>query len=101
MSRTRARRTPGARHGPQPLGCVFVNTLDQWAESACAELGLDRREADVKAVLDLARDVAHSVARPAAPLTAFLLGLAVGRGQQLDHAAQRLRTLAQRWEAGA
>ncbi len=78
-----------------------MNTLDQWTETACAELGLDRREADVDAVLALARDVAHSVARPAAPLTAFLLGLAVGRGQQMEQAAQRLRALAQRWEAGA
>jgi hypothetical protein len=79
----------------------LVNTLDQWTEAACAELGLDRRDADVTAVLDLARDVAHGVARPAAPLTAFLLGLAVGRGQQLDQAAQRLRDLASRWAADA
>ncbi|HUK71870.1 MAG TPA: DUF6457 domain-containing protein [Streptosporangiaceae bacterium] len=74
-----------------------MNTLDQWTEAACAELGLDRREADITAVLDLARDVAHSVARPAAPLTAFLLGLAVGRGQQIDQAARGLRVLAANW----
>ena len=74
-----------------------VNTLDQWAEAACAELGLDPQEADIKAVLDLARDVAHSVARPAAPLTAFLLGLAVGRGQRIEQAAQRLHVLAAGW----
>ncbi len=30
-------------------------------------------------VLDLARDAAHGVARPAAPLGAFALGLALGR----------------------
>jgi uncharacterized protein DUF6457 len=78
-----------------------VNTLDRWAEAACAELGLDRREADVTAVLDLARDVAHGVARPAAPLTAFLLGLAVGRGQEIGRAAARLRELAAGWEADA
>jgi hypothetical protein len=29
-------------------------------------------------VLDLARDAAHAVARPAAPLTAFVVGLAAG-----------------------
>lgn len=34
---------------------------------------------DIAAVLDVARDVARGVARPAAPLTTFLLGLAVGR----------------------
>ncbi|MCB8916067.1 MAG: molybdopterin-guanine dinucleotide biosynthesis protein [Thermoleophilales bacterium] len=34
---------------------------------------------DIGAVLDLTRDVAHDVARPAAPLTTFALGLALGR----------------------
>ncbi len=77
-----------------------MNTLDQWTESACAELGLDRDSADIKAVLDLARDVAHSVARPAAPLTAFLLGVAVGRGQDIEQASKRLRALAAAWDAG-
>jgi hypothetical protein len=33
----------------------------------------------VTVVLDLARDAAHGVARPAAPLAAFAVGLAVGR----------------------
>jgi hypothetical protein len=55
-------------------------TLDEWTTSVCAELGLDPTLVDRDMVLDLARDVAHGVARPAAPLTAYLLGLAVGRG---------------------
>ncbi len=79
----------------------LVDTLEQWTEAACAELGLDRQEADITAVLDLARDAAHNVARPAAPLTAFVLGLAVGRGQQIEQAAGRLRALASRWDAGS
>ena len=33
----------------------------------------------VATILDMTKDVAHGVARPAAPLTAFLLGLAAGR----------------------
>jgi len=74
-----------------------VNSLDEWAKLACAELGLDQDLTDVRAVLDLARDVAHDVARPAAPIGAFVLGLAVGRGQRLDEAAQRLRELASHW----
>jgi hypothetical protein len=78
-----------------------VTTLQQWTEAACAELGLDRQEADIEAVLDLARDVAHHVARPAAPLTAFVLGLAVGRGHPIEQAAQRLRALASAWETDA
>jgi hypothetical protein len=75
-----------------------VNTLADWTAHACQELGLDPGTLDRDTVLDLARDVAHGVARPAAPLTAFLLGVAVGRGQPVAEAAARLRALAQRWE---
>jgi len=74
-----------------------MNTLDAWTEAACAELGIDPAAADTRTVLDLAREVAHGVARPAAPLTAYLLGIAVGRGVPVDGAARRLRGLAARW----
>jgi Domain of unknown function (DUF6457) len=74
-----------------------VSTLERWTEAACAELGIDPVLADTTAVLDLARDVAHGVARPAAPLTAYLLGVAVGRGQSMADAAARLRELAGAW----
>jgi len=53
--------------------------------TVCGELGLtgdavDDQRAVTKVILDLARDAAHGVARPAAPLTAYLVGVAVGRG---------------------
>jgi hypothetical protein len=76
-----------------------MNTLESWTEAACAELGIDPAVLDTRTVLDIARDAAHQVARPAAPLTAYLLGVAVGRGQPLDEAAERLRDLAARWPA--
>ena len=61
-----------------------MSTLDQWTVAVCADLGLDPgAAADLRAVLDLTRDVAHGVARPAAPLTAYLVGVAVGRGLAL------------------
>ncbi|HUZ22274.1 MAG TPA: DUF6457 domain-containing protein [Streptosporangiaceae bacterium] len=75
-----------------------MTSLDRWTEAACAELGLDPAEVSARTVLDLARDVAHQVERPAAPLTAFMLGLAAGRGQPLDDAVRRLSGLAARWE---
>jgi Domain of unknown function (DUF6457) len=53
--------------------------LDAWLHRVCAELELPEA-VDRTAVLDLARDVAHGVTRPAAPLTAYLVGVAVGRG---------------------
>jgi hypothetical protein len=74
-------------------------TLDEWTTAACAELGLDASEVDVKLVLDLARDVAHNAVRPGAPVSAYLLGLAVGRGADPAEAAAQLTALAER--AGA
>ena len=74
-----------------------MNTLESWTEAVCAEFGIDPSAAATRTVLDVTRDVAHEVARPAAPLTAYLLGVAVGRGEPLDAAAERLRELVARW----
>src|SRR6266852_3188709 len=74
-----------------------MSTLDQWTATVCADLGLDPAAADTMTVLDLARDVAHGVARPAAPLTAYLVGVAVGRGLALPDAAGRISALAASW----
>ena len=49
--------------------------LDQWADSVKQELGLDL-DLDIDEILDLARVAAHEIERPAAPLTAFLVGYA-------------------------
>jgi hypothetical protein len=76
-----------------------MNVLDSWILAACKELGIDPAEVDRSTVLDLARDVAHGVARPAAPLTAYLLGIAVGGGQSPEDTAERLRQLAAGWTA--
>lgn len=62
-------------------------TLDEWTDQVCGALGLDRKLIDQALVLDLARDTAHGVARPAAPLTTYLLGVAVGRGSDPAAAA--------------
>ncbi|WP_250284461.1 MULTISPECIES: DUF6457 domain-containing protein [unclassified Frankia] len=56
-----------------------MSSLDDWVVDAAGALGLDPGILDVQEVLGLAREVAHAVARPAAPLTAFLVGLAAGR----------------------
>lgn len=77
-----------------------MSTLEEWTAAAGAGLGLDPgplSTADTNTVLDVAGDVAHAVARPAAPLTAYLLGVAVGRGLTLPDAADRVRALAQDW----
>ena len=76
-----------------------MTTLDDWASAACAELGLEPGQVDIRLILDLARVAAHQVDRPAAPVTAFLLGLAVAGGQPADQAAARLVALADGWES--
>lgn len=75
--------------------------LEEWIEAVCLELGLERSQVDRDLVLDLARDVAHGVARPAAPLTTYLLGVAVGRGIAARDAAARIGELAEGWKGDA
>lgn len=74
-----------------------MTILEEWVAAACAELGLDSADAELPIVLDLARDVAHNVLRPGAPVTAYLLGVAVGRGADPVDAAARLADLTRTW----
>jgi hypothetical protein len=74
-----------------------MNVLEEWTALVCRELGIDPARVDRDAVLDLTKDVAHGVARPAAPLTAYLLGLAQGAGTAPADAAERLSALAGNW----
>ena len=53
--------------------------LDEWLAALAARLGLDADLVPTGLLLDVARDVAHNVARPAAPLSLFLVGLAAAR----------------------
>ncbi|MGH3384488.1 MAG: DUF6457 domain-containing protein [Nocardioidaceae bacterium] len=50
-------------------------SLQEWNDRLADALGVEV-EVDINAVLDLARDAAHHVERPAAPLTTFLVGYA-------------------------
>lgn len=74
-----------------------MNILEEWTAAICADLGLDPGVADTRTVLDLAREAAHAIDRPAAPLTAYLVGVAVGRGLTLPDASRRVLALLTRW----
>ncbi|BEP11760.1 hypothetical protein acdb102_00710 [Acidothermaceae bacterium B102] len=82
-----------------------MNVLEEWLAQASALTGLDPTTGSTHRdlVLDLARDVAHGVARPAAPLTTFLLGLAAGRAggdvADIESFAAQLSALAAQWTA--
>ncbi|MGC4947462.1 NTP transferase domain-containing protein [Streptomyces sp. DT224] len=77
--------------------------LDEWITAVKEELGIDL-DVDTGRLLDLARDAAHGVARPAAPLTTFLVGYAAGKAagdgggpEAVAEAARKAAALALRW----
>ncbi|MDP9906516.1 DUF6457 domain-containing protein [Arthrobacter bambusae] len=79
-------------------------TLEEWCRSLLQAYELDDVEIDINEILSLAGVAAHSVVRPAAPLTTFIAGfaagLASGSGQatqaaSMDAALGLARTLAQ------
>jgi len=53
-------------------------SLREWSQELAEALGVDV-DVEIDAILDLARDAAHQVERPAAPLTTFIVGYAAGR----------------------
>ena len=64
--------------------------LKPWLNALARELEITGASPDdhtIRTVLALARDAAHEIERPAAPLTTFLVGVAVGRGATVDAAA--------------
>lgn len=65
--------TVGEDAGPNRVG----SPLHRWVATLVEELDVSPDAIDVDLLLDLARDVAHQVARPAVPVTTFLLGYAV------------------------
>jgi hypothetical protein len=68
-------------------------SIEEWLAILLAEYGLPADSVDAALILDLARDAAHTVARPAAPITTFLAGLAAGRaGGSAEDIAQAVAT---------
>jgi hypothetical protein len=70
--------------------------MQEWVDAVREALGVDVA-LDIDAILDVARDAAHEVERPAAPVTAYLLGAAVAAGADPAHAAARVGELARGW----
>lgn len=76
-----------------------MSILDDWITAAKTELGLEL-DVDVSELLDMTKVVAHNVARPAAPLTAFLVGYAAaqagGGPAAVTEASRAVGSLAER-----
>jgi hypothetical protein len=75
--------------------------LHDWIDELCDVLDVET-EVDEALVLDLARAVAKSVERPAAPITAYLLGYAAGAQHADPEAIEKLAaqavSLADGWD---
>ena len=78
--------------------------LHDWIDELCDALDVEV-DLDEALILDVARDAAHNVARPAAPITTFLLGYAAARSQGDPEKVERLAAaasdLALRWDKPA
>lgn len=75
-----------------------MNQLDEFIRTTCQALGVDAAAVDRDLILELTKDVAHNVNRPAAPISAFIVGLAAGgAGGDVDSvrtAAKKVAALA-------
>ena len=75
--------------------------LDAWAATLRQRFDLAEDDVPVAAVLDATRDVANGVARPAAPLGAFVAGLVAGRAgtdpAAITEALEAVAALAAAW----
>ncbi|HEX7739804.1 MAG TPA: DUF6457 domain-containing protein [Marmoricola sp.] len=75
--------------------------LHDWIDELCDALDVEI-DLDESLVLDVAREAAHGVARPAAPITTFLLGYAAaasdGDPDEMDRLAGAAIDLAKRWD---
>jgi len=74
--------------------------MKTWTEAVCADLNLPA-DANIDLILDVARVAAHSVERPAAPVTTYLLGVAVAGGMDVTEAAAKIQALAEAWQKPA
>ncbi len=78
--------------------------LHDWIDELADVLDVDT-EVDEGLVLDLARVAAHNVARPAAPITAYLLGFAAATHdadpEAVEALAARAQRLAESWDRPA
>ncbi|MDZ5078911.1 DUF6457 domain-containing protein [Nesterenkonia sp. HG001] len=75
---------------------ITRESIELWVEELAHHLEIEGVQIDVDAVLSLAGTAAHTVVRPAAPVTTFLIGyvtgLAEGSGQADFTRASRAAT---------
>lgn len=72
--------------------------LDAWVRALAESLRVTADDHPIGVLLDLTRDAAHGVVRPAGPLTTYLVGLAVAQGMTIEDAVARTRATIAEWK---
>lgn len=79
--------------------------MQDWVNALCQELDVPVDDVDIDAILELAADAAHNIERPAAPVTAFVVGYASalrgGGGHVVTAAAHAAGELARGWPSSS
>lgn len=76
---------------------VRMDRMREWLTRVAAELGVEPEVVldHEQELLAMVSSVAHGPSRPGAPLSAFLAGVAVGRGAVTSDAVARVAELAE------
>lgn len=61
---------------------------DGWIHDVCASLGVDPSLVDVAAIHDLTREVAHRYQRAMAPVSSYIVGIALGMALGADEGSR-------------
>jgi hypothetical protein len=70
--------------------------MNDWVDAVKKEIGVDA-DFDIDSILAAARDAAHAVERKVAPVTTYLMGIAVAQGGDAKTIAEKIEDLAKKW----
>ena len=72
--------------------------VEEWVGIVSEALGVTA-PSEYGPILDVAKFAAHQVERPSAPVTAYLVGLAVAGGADAQRCAEVIKVLSDEWAA--
>lgn len=75
-----------------------MDDVQKWVQLVADELGVTG-SIDLAGLLEITRDVAHQVARPAAPLTTYVIGAAIAAGADMDAVRSSVQRCLDEWAA--
>jgi hypothetical protein len=67
--------------------------FEEWIDELCELLSIDPNDVDIDGLLDLSREAAHGIERRAAPVTTYLVGVAVGAGADAEEVMSKVSGL--------